>query len=92
MDNLAVVKGAKNVENAKLFQNFMMDPEASGMNSTFTRYASGIKGAEAFMPEDMKTAREINIPPELIEKGHFIGACPPDVTELYTRIWTDLMK
>ncbi len=92
MDNVMVLKDAKNVENAKLFQNFMMDPEASGMNSTFTRYASGIKGAEAFMPEDMKTAREINIPAELIDKGHFIGACAPDVMELYSRIWTDVMK
>ncbi len=92
MDNVMVLKDAKNVENAKVFQNFMMDPEASGMNSTFTRYASGIKGAEAFMPEDMRSAREINIPAELMDKGKFIAACPIDVTQIYTQIWTELMK
>ena len=92
MDNVVVLKDAKNVENAKLFQNFMMTPEAAGMNSTFNRYANAIKGSDAFMPEEMKTAREIVIPPELEAKGQFVLACPPEVNELYTKVWTDLMK
>jgi spermidine/putrescine transport system substrate-binding protein len=40
----------------------------------------------------MKTAREINIPPELADKGHFIKVCSPEANEIYTKIWTDLMK
>jgi spermidine/putrescine transport system substrate-binding protein len=92
MDNLTVLKDAKNVENAKLFQNFMMDPENAAMLSSFARYANGIKGSDAFMPEDMKTAREIVIPPELVAKGKFSLACEPAVTEIYTKIWTDLLK
>jgi spermidine/putrescine transport system substrate-binding protein len=92
MDNVVVLKDAKNVENAKLFQNFVMSPEAAAQNSTFARYANAIQGSEAFMPEDMKTAREINIPPELADKGKFILACPPHVMELYTALWTDMLK
>ncbi len=92
MDSVVVLKEAKNVENAKLFQNYLMTPEAAGLNSTFARYANAITGSEAFMPEDMKTAREIVIPQELRSKGQFVEACPPEVDALYTAIWTDVMK
>lgn len=92
MDNVGVLKDAKNVENAKLFQNYLMTPEAAGLNSTFARYANAIKGSEAFMPEEMKTAREIVLPKELESKGQFVLACPPEVNEIYTKVWTDVMK
>jgi spermidine/putrescine transport system substrate-binding protein len=91
-DNVVVLKDAKNVENAKLFQNFMMDPENAGMNSAFHRYANGIAGSEAFMPEDMKTAPEIVLTPEMLERSELMVTCPPEAQELYTRIWTDLQK
>ena len=81
---------AGNVENAKLFQNFVMDPENAAMISAYARYANGIAGSEAFMPEDMRNAPELTLPEG--HKGVFIQACPPEVNEMMTRIWTDLQK
>lgn len=92
MDNAAILADARNVENAKLFLNFIMEPENAAMLSSFARYANGIKGSEAFMPDDMKDAPEIVVPEELKTAGEFNLACPPEVQELYTRIWTELQK
>ncbi|CAN5408027.1 extracellular solute-binding protein [soil metagenome] len=92
MDSVAVLKDAKNVENAKLFQNFIMTPENAALISAFAKYPNGIKGSDAFMPAEMKGAPEVEIPADAVDKGHFLTQCSPEVTDLHTKIWTELQK
>ncbi|WP_428512186.1 extracellular solute-binding protein [Roseovarius sp.] len=92
MDSAAILADAQNVENAKLFLNFIMDPENAAMLSDFARYANGIDGSEEFMPEEMRTAPEIVVPEDLKAAGQFTTACPAEAQEFYTAIWTELQK
>ena len=92
MDQVALLSDAKNVDEAYKFLDFIMVPENAAMISAFARYANGIAGSEAFMPEDMKDAPEINIPEEFKSAGHFLPTCSPKAQEYYTAIWTELQK
>jgi spermidine/putrescine transport system substrate-binding protein len=92
MDSVAILKDAKNVDNAKLFMNFIMQPENAALISNFAKYANGIKGSEAFIEDAMKGAPEITPTAEQTAKGEFMLPCAPEVTDIYTKIWTDVLK
>lgn len=91
MDSVAVLADAENMENAKLFQNFIMDPENAALISDFAKYANGIKGSEAFLDEEFANAPEIMMPAGAPDP-EFVPACGPDVAALYDKIWTNLQK
>jgi spermidine/putrescine transport system substrate-binding protein len=91
MDNVAVLKGAANMENAKLFQNFMLAPENAALESSFAGYDNGIKGTLALLPKDLGASPEMN-PPADAPKAEFVPPCPPKVVEIYNKIWTNLKK
>ncbi|HPD91213.1 MAG: extracellular solute-binding protein [Rhodobacter sp.] len=92
MDNAAVLADAQNPENAMIFINYILQPEHAAMLSNFARYANGITGSEEFMDEGMRNAPEIVIPAELVSAGRFSPACPQDVQEIRTQIWTELLQ
>jgi spermidine/putrescine transport system substrate-binding protein len=92
MDNVMLLKDAKNPDNAKTFLNFIMKPENAALISNFAKYNNGIMGSEAFLDKDMQGAPELNVPADLASKGEFLTACPAEVNELYTKIWTDVLK
>ena len=91
-DQVTLLKDAKNVDEAYQFLNFIMLPENAAMISAFARYANGIAGSDAFMPDDMKTAPEVIVPAEFKDMGRFIPTCSPKAQEYITAIWTALQK
>ena len=91
MDNVAVLKNAPDMENAKLFQNFVMDPENAALISAFAGYNNGIEGSLKYLPADFANAPEI-APPAGSPTPEFVPPCPADVVQIYNKIWTNLKK
>ena len=86
MDSVVVLADAANMEAAKLFQDFVMDPANAALISAFSGHANGIDGTEAFLPG------ETVVPPRAIRAGVFLPVCPEPVTALYAAIWAELTK
>ena len=91
MDNVAALKDAPNLENAKLFMNFVMTPEHAAMISDFAKYANGIVGSEEFMDPEFANAPEIKLPADA-PAPEFVPPCNETVVKLYDKIWTNLQK
>ncbi len=90
MDNIAVPTSAKDPENAKLFIEFMMKPENSGLSSNFTHYASAVSGSDAYYDSALKDAPELKVPAGI--KMTFTPVCPEEAIKLMDRVWTKLKK
>lgn len=92
MDSATVLADAQNPENAMKFINFILEPENAAMISNFARYAHGVTGSEEFMDDVMREAPEIVVAPELAAAGKFSPACPQDVNDLQSQIWTEVLQ
>lgn len=90
-DNMVVLKDAPNLENAKLFMNFMLEPENAAELTNFASYTAGVVGTEPFLDAKFSGALEMN-PPEGAPTPEFVPPCDPEVVQLYDRIWTNLLK
>jgi spermidine/putrescine transport system substrate-binding protein len=91
MDNVAVLKGARNIDNAKLFLDFIMAPENAAMISAYAKYANGILGSDQYLPADLRKASEVHVPAEA-PQPEIVPPCPENVIHLYNQIWADFNK
>jgi len=90
MDNLVVLAKAPNPDNAKLFQNFLMEPEIAAKLTSFAHYDNGILGTDKFLPDSFTKAPEIALPKDF--KVEFVPACSQSVMAMYGKIWNKVMK
>lgn len=90
MDNLAVPVGAPDVENAKKFMNFMMDPENAAIETEFAQYQNAVPGSSKFLPDSIAKAPEFNPPADY--KIYFSPGCDVKATKDFDRIWTILRQ
>ncbi len=89
-DSLVVPSSAKNVENARKFMNFMMDPENMAMLTENQGYGDAIKGTAQYYSAELKTAPEVNPPSDL--NVVFAPTCSPKAQTLIDKVWTKVMQ
>lgn len=90
MDNLAVPVGAPDVENAKKFLNFMMDPQNAALETEFAQYQNAVPASNKYLPASISEAPEFNPPKDY--KIFFSPGCDAKATKSYDRIWTVLRQ
>ncbi len=91
-DNFAVPKGAPNLENAKTFLNWMMEPKNIAEASNFLGYNNGIPASAPLLAEALRNEPAINTPPEMLTRLRPVATCPAGSLDLRDKVWTRLRR
>ena len=87
-DNFAVPAGAPNLEQAKVFINWMMDPQNIAEATNWNAYGNAIVGSDAFVDDDLASSPMVVPSAEQLSYAAPVETCPLEATDLYDRLWT----
>jgi spermidine/putrescine-binding protein len=91
LDNLSILKGAKNADAATQFLNFVLRPDISKLVSDEYPYLNPNTAAFDLMPDSYKSNPASNIAPAVFANGEYVQDIGSDV-EKYDTLWTKLVK
>jgi len=91
-DNMMVPKGAPNLENAKTFLNWMMDPKNAAVATNYAGYMNSIKGSGEYLNDSLKADPAVNMPSEYESRLVPVKFCSAKALELRDKVWTSLKK
>lgn len=91
-DNFAVPKGAPNLENAKVFLNWMMDPKNIAEASNFLGYNNAIPSSAPMLAEALRNEVAINTPADMMARLRPVATCSPVTMDLRDKVWTRLRR
>ena len=89
MDNLVILKGAKNTDNALAFINYLLRPDVAEKICLEYGYATPNKAALALLPPEIKNDPAIYPPAEVMAKSEFQSYIGPGLT-VWEEYWTKL--
>lgn len=92
MDNWAVLKTAKNSENAMKFINYMLDSETSQKVSEEFPYLNPNAKAVDALGDEYKSNEAKNPPADVIASGEYVSNLDTDTLAIYDAMWTKLKK
>lgn len=92
MDNWVIPKGAKNIDAAMEFINYLLDAENMAKVLEEFPYMCPNTAAIALMGDEYAANLAKNPPSEVIAKGEFIKNLDTDTLAVYDQMWTELKK
>jgi spermidine/putrescine transport system substrate-binding protein len=88
-DDLVIPLGAKEVELAHAFINFLHEPAVAAENTEFIRYLSPNKDCYALLSPELRSNPALFLNPEVRAKSEFIGDLGT-ANALYIKIWDEI--
>lgn len=92
MDNFAIVKGAKNKENAEKFLNFLCRPEIMKMNFEYITYSVPSSKARELLPDEYKNSTIAFPALDSLKNCEVLKYVGKDGDSLYNQKWKDIMS
>ncbi|MEZ0260502.1 MAG: PotD/PotF family extracellular solute-binding protein [Alphaproteobacteria bacterium] len=90
LDTIAIPTNAQSVSKAEKFIAFLMKPENLAENAKFAGATPAVEAAKKFLPAEMRTAPEFNIPPGT--RAVVSYSCPEDAIAAYNEMVESLTK
>lgn len=92
MDNFAIVKGAKNKENAEKFLNFLCRPEIMKMNFEYITYSVPSSKARELLPDEYKNSTIAFPALDSLKNCKVLKYVGKDGDSLYNQKWKEIMS
>ncbi len=88
MDQFAIPKDAPHVDNAYTFLNFIMQPENNAKAQTYLTYASGNKGSQQYLPQELLANKALFPDSATMQKLYTKQPYAQRDQKAVTRLWT----
>lgn len=82
--NWGILSTAQNVDNAKIFLNWLLLPENAALNIDFGKYNTPVAGVDEYL----EAAGVVAPDAETLERARPTVPCEPDIQEQYDKVWT----
>jgi spermidine/putrescine transport system substrate-binding protein len=89
-DNAVILAESRRAELAHEFLNFLLRPEIAAANATVGETATCNEGGRLLLPASERDSAVLYGTPEILKRGTWPSAPPPDAQRLRDRMWTEI--
>lgn len=90
VDNMTIPKGARNVEGALRFMDFMMEPAHQIDNALAAGYPSPSQVATDYLPDEFKSDPAVYPAADVLAKCVILSSLSTAADDLYNQIWLEV--